>query len=68
MPESLSSKPRIKPAEEGDGRPVSVSARLGRLQFHNSGKFRVLQVSDIQVGAKVSQDTVSLIELSLIHI
>lgn len=65
MPESLSSKPRIKPAEEGDGRPVSVSARLGRLQFHNSGKFRVLQVSDIQVGAKVSQDTVSLIETSL---
>ena len=65
MPENLSSKPRIKPAEEGDGRPVSVSARLGRLQFHNSGKFRVLQVSDIQVGAKVSQDTVSLIETSL---
>ena len=51
MLEGLSNTPRIKPAEEGDKRPVSVSARLGRLQFHNSGKFRVLQVSDIQDGA-----------------
>lgn len=63
--EGLSSKPRIRPAEEGDKRPVSVSARLGRLQFHNSGKFRVLQVSDIQAGAKVSRDTVALIGASL---
>mgnify|MGYP002311661098 CR=1 FL=1 len=33
-------RPRIQPAEEGDRRPLSVSARLGRLQFHQSGKFR----------------------------
>ena len=65
MLEGLSNTPRIKPAEEGDKRPVSVSARLGRLQFHNSGKFRVLQVSDIQDGAKVSKDTIALIAASL---
>ncbi|TCD54388.1 serine/threonine protein phosphatase [Alloscardovia theropitheci] len=41
---------------------VSVSARLGRLQFHASGKFRVLQISDIQEAPKVSKDTVRLIE------
>ncbi|MFT8788790.1 MAG: serine/threonine protein phosphatase [Bifidobacterium psychraerophilum] len=50
---------------DSEGRPhadqVSVSARLGRLQFHNSGKFRVLQLSDIQDGPKVSPDTISLI-------
>ncbi|WP_245531836.1 metallophosphoesterase [Alloscardovia criceti] len=40
---------------------TSVSARLGQLQFHASGKFRVLQVSDIQTGPKVSKDTVRLI-------
>ena len=33
-----------------DERPVSISARLGRLQFHRSGKFRVLQLADIQDG------------------
>ena len=43
----MSSKPRIKPADAEDGRPVSISARLGRLQFHYSGKFRVLQIADI---------------------
>lgn len=64
-PEGMSTKPRIKPAEAGDRRPVSVSARLGRLQFHQSGKFRVLQVSDIQDGPKVSKDTISLIAASL---
>ncbi|PJM75495.1 metallophosphoesterase family protein [Bifidobacterium simiarum] len=41
---------------------MSVSVRLGRLQFHHSGKFRVLQLSDIQDGPKVSPDTVRLIE------
>ncbi|WP_418969864.1 metallophosphoesterase [Alloscardovia omnicolens] len=40
---------------------VSVSARLGQLQFHASGKFRILQISDIQDGPKVSKDTVKLI-------
>jgi hypothetical protein len=40
---------------------MSISARLGRLQFHNSGKFRVLQVSDIQDGPKISADTISLL-------
>ena len=47
---------------EGSGRrPVSISARLGCLQFHDSGKFRVLQVADIQSGASVSGDTVRLL-------
>ncbi|KFI98070.1 serine/threonine protein phosphatase [Bifidobacterium stellenboschense] len=64
-PEGLSSKPRIRPAETGDTRPLSVSARLGRLQFHHSGKFRVLQVADIQDGPKVAKDTIRLIEASL---
>lgn len=64
-PEGMSTKPRIKPADAGDRRPVSVSARLGRLQFHQSGKFRVLQVADIQDGPKVSKDTISLIAASL---
>ncbi|MFT8356940.1 MAG: metallophosphoesterase [Bifidobacterium aquikefiri] len=41
--------------------PVSISARLGRLQFHHSGKFRVLQLADIQDGPTISPDTVSLI-------
>ena len=64
-PEGMSSKPRIKPADAEDGRPVSISARLGRLQFHYSGKFRVLQIADIQDGPKVSKDTIALIEASL---
>ena len=55
----MSSKPRIKPADAEDGRPVSISARLGRLQFHYSGKFRVLQIADIQDGPKVSKDTIT---------
>lgn len=46
---------------EDDGRPLSISARLGRLQFHHSGKFRLLQITDIQEGPKVSPDTVRLI-------
>ena len=58
-------RPRIQPAEEGDDRPLSVYARLGRLQFHQSGKFRVLQFADIQDGPKVSKDTIKLIEASL---
>lgn len=62
---AASTRPRIQPAEEGDGRPLSISARLGRLQFHQSGKFRVLQFTDIQDGPKVSKDTVRLIEASL---
>ena len=37
---AAATRPRIQPAEEGDDRPLSVSARLGRLQFHQSGKFR----------------------------
>ncbi|MCT6918846.1 MAG: serine/threonine protein phosphatase, partial [Bifidobacteriales bacterium] len=42
-------------------RPLSVSARLGRLQFHYSGKFRLLQLADVQEGPKVSADTIRLI-------
>lgn len=64
-PEGLASRPRIKPAEAGDTRPLSVSARLGQLRFHHSGKFRVLQVADIQDGPKVAKDTVALIAASL---
>lgn len=45
--------------------PLSVSQRLGRLQFHRSGKFRILQLADIQDGPKVSPDTISLIEAAL---
>lgn len=60
-----SSRPRIQPANADDNRPVSVSSRLGRLQFHESGKFRVLQLADIQDGPKVSGDTIRLIEASL---
>ena len=54
---------RVSRVESGedDGRPLSVSARLGRLQFHHSGKFRLLQLADVQEGPKVSQDTVRLI-------
>ncbi|PST47946.1 serine/threonine protein phosphatase [Bifidobacterium callitrichos] len=63
--EGMSSKPRIRPAEAGETRPLSISARLGRLQFHTSGKFRVLQVADIQAGAKVAKDTIRLIGASL---
>ncbi|WP_125963800.1 metallophosphoesterase [Bifidobacterium dolichotidis] len=44
---------------------LSVSARLGRLQFHNSGKFRVLQFADVQDGPKVAKDTIRLIEAAL---
>lgn len=47
--------------EAGERRPLSVSARLGALQFHRSGKFRILQLSDIQDGPTVSPDTISLI-------
>lgn len=42
-------------------RPLSVSRRLGRLQFHLSGKFRVLQVADLQEGPTVSVDTLHLL-------
>lgn len=52
-------------AHQGDWRPLSVSARLGRLQFHNSGKFRVLQLADIQDGPKVDKDTIKLISACL---
>lgn len=48
-------------ASQQRDRSLSISARLGRLQFHNSGKFRVLQLSDIQDGPKVSADTIKLI-------
>lgn len=63
--DGISSRPRIKPASADDDRPVSVSARLGRLQFHQSGKFRVLHIADIQDGPKVSKDTIRLMEASL---
>lgn len=42
--------------------PVSISARLGRLQFHLSGKFRVLQCADVQDVPKVSSDTIRLLD------
>ncbi|RSX52256.1 metallophosphoesterase [Bifidobacterium samirii] len=49
-------------AAHDDARPLSVSARMGRLQFHHSGKFRILQFADIQDGPKVAKDTIRLIE------
>ncbi|PJM78368.1 metallophosphoesterase [Bifidobacterium scaligerum] len=64
-PEGMSTKPRIRPADADDDRPVSISARLGRLQFHHSGKFRVLQVADVQDGPKIAKDTITLLEASL---
>lgn len=48
-----------------ESKPLSVSARFGRLQFHTSGKFRVLQCADIQDVPKISADTIALIEASL---
>lgn len=45
--------------------PLSISQRLGRLQFHKSGKFRVLQLTDVQDGPHVAADTVRLIEAAL---
>lgn len=59
------SRPRIQPAQSWDTRPVSVSARLGRLQFHDSGKFRVLVAADIQDGPKINGDTIRLLAASL---
>lgn len=44
---------------------LSVSARLGALSFHRSGKFRVLHISDIQDGAKPSKGTTTLIATAL---
>lgn len=52
-------------AEMSEARPVSVSRRLGRLQFHKSGKFRVLQLADVQDGPKVSKDTIALISAAI---
>lgn len=51
--------------KEGQRRPLSVSARLGRLQFHHSGKFRVLQFADLQDGPKPAKDSLRLIEAAL---
>lgn len=59
---SLSSSARAdSSAAQAPSTPLSVSRRLGRLQFHLSGKFRVLQVADIQEGPIVSKDTIRLI-------
>lgn len=41
--------------------PLSVSRRLGLLQFHLSGKFRVLHVADLQEGPTVSADTIRIL-------
>lgn len=51
-----------KTEASSDGKPISISQRLGQLQFHFSGKFRVLQFADIQDGPKVSADTIRLLE------
>ena len=62
-----STRARIRPHDPTNDSdvPVSVSARLGRLQFHASGKFRVLQLADIQDGPVIAKDTVRLIEAAL---
>lgn len=49
-------------ASDSSKLPTSVSARLGKLQFHLSGKFRVLQFADVQDAPKISKDTIKLIE------
>ena len=49
-------------ASDSSKLPTSVSARLGKLQFHLSGKFRVLQFADVQDAPKISKDTINLIE------
>lgn len=36
-----------------------------KLKFNSAGKFRILQLADIQEGARVSPDTLRLIELAL---
>lgn len=45
--------------------PVSISARLGKLQFHRSGKFRVLQFADLQDVPSIAKDTITLMESAL---
>lgn len=57
-----SQSPLSSGQREPVNQPVSISARLGRLQFHASGKFRILQFTDIQDGPTVSADTIRLIE------
>lgn len=57
----VSGRTRDTRAHRQTHEPFSVSKRLGRLQFHLSGKFRVLQVADIQEGPTVAKDTVRLI-------
>ena len=61
---SMSEREVIQQVSEADA-PLSISQRLGRLQFHRSGKFRILQLADIQDGPKVSADTIHLIEAAL---
>lgn len=63
MHAAQTTRARIRPHDPAndDDFPVSVSARFGRLQFHASGKFRVLQFSDIQDGPIVAKDTIRLI-------
>lgn len=63
---TMTSDLRLPPSSGSDGsRPLSVSSRLGRLQFHLSGKFRVLQLADVQTGPKVSLDTIRLIRAAV---
>ncbi|WP_300766335.1 metallophosphoesterase [uncultured Bifidobacterium sp.] len=65
---TLSSRARdrvVSPEDPADSRPVSISARLGCLQFHESGKFRVLQIADVQAGGTVSRDTVRLLSAAI---
>lgn len=50
--------------EKSAAKPVSISARIGRLQFHHSGKFRILQFTDIQESPRPAEDTIRLIEAS----
>lgn len=52
-------------ADSDHMQPLSISQRLGRLQFHHSGKFRIVEFSDIQDGPNVSKDTISLITAAL---
>lgn len=53
--------PKISTHGQPYAKATSISARLGQLQFHRSGKFRVVQVADLQEGPRVCADTIHLL-------
>lgn len=55
----------LSATKSATNRSLSISARLGQLQFHHSGKFRILQLTDIQASPRISPDTTALIEAAI---